>query len=97
MSGGMREKEDRPIVRIAIYVIVIMVLFIIVSTFFYHLNDDSNDYSRSELLIVPTGSMDGGPTDYEISTIPKDSMIMSHFLTDEEKDELKVGDVITFH
>lgn len=93
----MRKKEDRPVVRITIFVIVVTCLVMVVSSFFYHLNGDSYDYSRSELLIVPTGSMDGGPTGYEISTIPKDSIIISHFLTDEEKDQLKVGDVITYH
>lgn len=96
MPGGMREKEDRPVVRISIGVISAVILLVVVSSFFYHLNGDSNDYSRSELLIVPTGSMDGGPKDYEIRTIPKDSMIISKHLTDEEKDQLKVGDVVTF-
>lgn len=97
MSGGMREKEYRPVVRISIGVITAAILLVVVSSFFYHLNGDSNDYSRSELLIVPTGSMDGEPRDYEIPTIPKDSMIISKHLTDEEKDQLKVGDVITFY
>ena len=97
MPGGMREKEDRPVVRISIGVITAVILLVVVSSFFYHLNGDSNDYSRSELLIVPTGSMDGGPRDYEIPTIPKDSMIISKHLTDEERDQLKVGDVVTFY
>lgn len=97
VSSVMREKKERPIVKIAVTVIAMATLFILVSSFFYHLNADSYDFSRSELLIVPTDSMDGGPTEYEISTIPKDSMIMVHLLSSDEKDDLKVGDVITFY
>ena len=93
----MREKKDRPIVRNTVGVIVIASLFILVSSFFYNLNADSYDFSHSELLIVPTDSMDGNPRDYEISTIPKDSMIMVHILSEGEKGDLKVGDVVTFY
>ena len=67
------------------------------SSFFYHFNGDSFDFSDSEILVVPTGSMDGEPQDYPIKTIPEDSLIMVHSLSDEQKTELKVGDVVTFH
>ena len=97
VSSVYRKKKDRPVVRIVLGVIIASLLVLPVASFFYHLNGDSNDYSRSELLIVPTGSMDGGPTGYEISTIPKNSMIISQHLTDDEKDQLKVGDVVTFY
>ena len=40
--------------------------------------------------------MDGTPTEYEISTIPKDSLVMVHILSDSEKENLKVGDVVQF-
>ncbi len=97
VSSVYRKKRDRPVVRIVLGVIIVSLLVLPVASFFYHLNGDSGDYSNSELLIVPTDSMDAGPTEYEISTIPKDSIIMVHILTDAEKHELKVGDVITFY
>ena len=97
VSSVYRKKRDRPVVRIVIGVIIVSLLVIPVASFFYHLNGNSYDFSRSEILIVPSDSMDGGPTGYEISTIPKDSLIMAHILLDSEKDELKVGDVITFY
>lgn len=79
-------------------VTITIVAIMIVSTvvFFYNLNGKSLDFSDSRLLVVPTGSMDGGPTEYEISTIPKNSMIMVHGLSDDQKKDLAVGDVITF-
>ena len=67
------------------------------SVFFYRLNGDSLNFSDSRVLIVPTNSMGGEPTDYPISTIPEDSLIMVHLLNDDEKKDLKVGDVVTFH
>ena len=76
-----------------------MALIIIVSAgiYFFNINGKSLDFSDSELMIVPTGSMDAGPKDFEIPTIPKDSLIMTHHLSAEQKADLKVGDVITFH
>ena len=80
-----------------IMVAVVAAIAISATVFFYDLNGKSFDFSKSELMVVPTGSMDGSPTDYEISTIPVDSLIMSHKLSAEEKTGLKIGDVITFH
>lgn len=97
VSSVYRKKKDRPVVRIVLGVIIASLLVLPVASFFYHLNGDSNDFLDSELLIVPTSSMDGGPTGYEISTIPKDSLIMAHTLSEKEKDDLKVGDVVTFY
>ena len=82
---------------ILIGIVVVVIALITTSIFFYHFNGDSFDFSGSEILIVPTGSMDGEPQDYPIKTIPVDSLIMIHSLSDEQKTELKVGDVVTFH
>lgn len=41
--------------------------------------------------------MDGEPRNNAISTIPEDSIIMVHDLTEAQKSTLEVGDVITFH
>ena len=93
------EEPDKKKIILKEVIITSIVLIILISTtlFFYNINGDSFDFSDSELYIVPTGSMDGGPTDYPISTVPKDSMVMVHRLSDEQKEELVVGDVITFH
>ena len=95
----MSEDGDRKVSLIIISVLVIIALAAAagVIVFFYHFNGDSFDFSDTEILTVPTGSMDGEPQDYPISTIPKHSLIMVHLLDDEGKKDLKVGDVITFH
>ena len=96
-SNGMRVKRERPVVKTVVSTIILLVLFVSVSSFFYHFNGDSYDFSNDEILFVPSGSMDAGPTDYEISTIPKNSIVMVHHLSEGEKTELKSGDVITFY
>lgn len=68
-----------------------------VALFFYDLNGDSMDFSDREIRQVVTDSMDGEPTEYEISTIPVDSLVMVHRLSPDRIKDLKVGDVIAFH
>ena len=97
MADDERINDSKRSLIIKIVTITIVAI-IITSTvvFFYNLNGKSLDFSDSSLLVVPTGSMDGEPTQYEISTIPKNSMIMVHGLSDDQKKDLAVGDVITF-
>ena len=97
ITNMIREKKSRPIVKIAVAVIILSILVTSTLSFFYRFNGDSYDFTNDEILFVPSGSMDAGPTDYEISTIPKDSIVMVHHLSDEEKADLKSGDVITFY
>jgi len=95
----MHEEDGKgrlPLKNIVVAAVILLVLSSVV-IFFYHFNGDSFDFSDSEILIVPTGSMDGEPQDYPIKTIPEDSLIMVYSLSDEQKADLKVGDVITFH
>ena len=91
----INDSKSFPIIKvITIAIVAIMIISTVV--FFYNLNGKSLDFSDSSLLVVPTGSMDGEPTQYEISTIPKNSMIMVHNLSDDQKKDLAIGDVITF-
>lgn len=98
MSDGTAEagKKRRPPLKTFIIIAVVVIALVTTTLFFYHFNGDSLDFSNRTILTVPTGSMDGEPQDYPISTIPKDSIIMVHLLSDEQKKDLVKGDVITF-
>ena len=87
----------RSVIIKAVPVVIVVAILISTTVFFFNLNGGSFDYSKSDILIVPTGSMDGDPQDYPISTIPKDSVIMIHVLSDDQKADLEVGDVVTFY
>jgi signal peptidase I len=52
--------------------------------------------SEHEILIVVTGSMDAGETDNPISTIPINSMISLRYLTENDLQSVKVGDVLGY-
>lgn len=62
----------------------------------YDFNGGSFDFKDSEVRIVVTGSMDGGETDYEISTIPVNSLIMVQHINKEDMGSIKIGDVLAF-
>ena len=52
----------------------------------------------SEFRVIVTGSMDGEPrTEYDIETIPVDSLVAIHKLKGSDVDDVKVGDVIGFY
>ena len=59
-------------------------------------NGGSLDLSDRQLVLVVTDSMDGEPTSYDVPTIQKDSLVMVKFLSEDEKMNLKEGDVIQF-
>lgn len=63
-----------------------------------HLNGNTVDFSDTELMVVVSGSMDGEPRDYEISTIPVSSLIFIHKVSDQsDYASYKIGDVLTFN
>ncbi|MDN5356940.1 MAG: signal peptidase [Candidatus Methanomethylophilaceae archaeon] len=62
----------------------------------YDINGDSFDLRDREVRLVVSGSMDGDPTDYPISTIPINSLVMIHHLDRNELDIIAVGDVIAY-
>ena len=78
-------------------IIAVIVVFSTVFVTFFTLNGNSADFSHREVRVIITDSMDGEPRDeYEIKTIPKDSLVMVRLLSDSEKEDIQVGDVIQF-
>ena len=63
----------------------------------------SPDLLDSEFRVIVTGSMDGEPqtqyedTNFDIETIPVNSLIAVHKLSGDRSDYVKVGDVIGFY
>ena len=63
----------------------------------------SPDLLDSEFRVIVTGSMDGEPqtqyedTNFDIRTIPVNSLIAVHKLSGDRSDYVKVGDVIGFY
>ena len=92
MSDCEQFLTKKRIFAIVAVVIVALSMFLL----FYNLNGNSADFTDREVRLIITNSMDGEPQDYEISTIPKDSLVMVHILSDSEKENLKVGDVVQF-
>ena len=91
------KKKDRLPLEIIIVAGIVLISLISTTVFFFHFNGDSLNFAGSNILVVPTGSMDGEPKPFDIPTIPEDSIIMVHSLSDGQKNDLAVGDVITFH
>ena len=63
----------------------------------YDLNGDSFDFSDREMILIVTDSMDGDSDEYRIHSFPANTMVMVRHLSDEEKTDIQVGDVISFH
>ncbi len=78
---------------------VIVVAIVVFSVYtVYDLNGKSLDLSDRQVRIIVTGSMDGEPQDYDIPTIPVNSLVMIENLSyDEVANDLKIGDVIAFN
>ena len=53
------------------------------------------DLRDREVRLVVTGSMDAGPTDYPISTIPQGSLVMIHHI-DPDSFDFGIGQVIAY-
>ena len=62
----------------------------------FHLNEGSLDLSNRDVLIIVTDSMDGEPQPYDIQSIPRNSLIMTEWISEETKTELEIGDVVGF-
>jgi len=84
--------DRRKVARIAVIIIAIALL----ALFALHLNGWSADFTDRDVRLIVTDSMDGEPTDYEISTIPKGSLVMVRLIGDDDKSKLEKGDVIQF-
>lgn len=87
MGGGTK------VLCLAIVSILAVVSSVLV---LYDLNGGSLDMEDRELVLVVTGSMDVGETDFEISTIPEDSLVMVHRISGDDLLGISVGDVVAY-
>jgi len=84
--------QDKTLFRlIAISVVVLVVVALISSV-----NGGSLDPRDRDIRIIVTDSMDGEPTQYPISTIPKGSLVVIQKLSRGSLPDLKVGDVLAY-
>ena len=90
-----KEKRVRSRKR-TIIIVIVFVLIIICLALYFDLNGHSLDPRDREVRLIITDSMDGERTDYRIPTIEKDSLVMVRFVSENEKKEIQVGDVIQF-
>lgn len=89
--------------RAVVASLVVAVAVVSSVLYIWDCNENSLDFSDTDVMIVISGSMDGEPREqYEIETIPVESMI---FIKDVPSDpaeadsfyaSLRVGDVLTF-
>jgi hypothetical protein len=79
------------------WAIVIIILVSASLYAFYQFNGKSLDFTNRQVLLIVTDSMDGDVTEYEIDSFPSNTFVMIKHLTDEEKLQLQIGDVISFH
>jgi signal peptidase I len=90
----MNRYEDKA--KVKALAIIVVTLAGVGLYFVYDFNGDSFDFSNSEMRLVITGSMDGEETDYEISTIPVNSLIMVKHISKEDMDTIQIGDVLAY-
>lgn len=79
---------------ITVAIVVIVASFCVYT--FYDLNGGSFDLSDREALLIVTDSMDGDVTEYDIDSFPKNTFVMVKHLSEPEKLQIQVGDVLSF-
>ena len=94
-------KDDTVKKRIGRKTIVVIAVAIVLAALtvytFYGMNGNSMDLRDREIRLIVTDSMDGERTSYDVPTIPKDSLVVVRLLSEDEKLDLKEGDVVQFH
>ena len=63
---------------------------------FYDLNGKSFDLSDREALLIVTDSMDGDVKTFDIDSFPRNTFVMVKHLSEQEKLDVKIGDVLSF-
>ena len=63
---------------------------------FYDLNGKTFDLSDREALLIVTDSMDGDVTKYDVDSFPRNTFVMIKHLSEQEKLDVKIGDVLSF-
>ena len=92
--GGTMKMSIR---RKTVVVLAVALVFAVLSvSVFYGMNGNSLSLKDREVRLIVTDSMDGERTSYSVPTIQKDSLVVVRLISDEEKSELKQGDVIQF-
>ena len=80
-----------------VIIVAVAVVFSALTVYtFYNMNGHSLDVTNREFRLIVTDSMDGENQPYDVPTIKKDSLVMVRFLSEQEKEDLQVGDVIQF-
>ena len=80
-----------------IFILCIVAVLAVSSAFiFYDLNGKSFSLSDRQVVLIVTDSMDGDVNDYKIHSFPKDTVVMVQHLSDEEKKNIQIGDVLSF-
>ncbi len=90
-DGKHRISPSRAVAIIAVVAVALTSVYV-----FYDFNGGSFDLSDRQVLLIVTDSMDGDVTEYKIHSFPADTMVMIHHLSDAEKQQIQVGDVISF-
>ncbi len=84
--------------RTKIIAIVLVVTIAIAGIGALMIFNKSANLLDSEFRVIVTNSMDGEPrTEYEIQTIPVNSLVAVHKMHSGMADDIKVGDVIGFY
>jgi len=83
--------------RKTIFSVIAMVIVASLCVFtFYDLNGKSFDLSDREALLIVTDSMDGDVKTFDIDSFPRNTFVMVKHLSDQEKLDVKIGDVLSF-
>ena len=83
--------------RKTIFSVIAMVIVASLCVFtFYDLNGKSFDKSDREALLIDTDSMDGDVKTFDIDSFPRNTFVMVKHLSDQEKLDEKIGDVLSF-
>ena len=93
------EKDTRRIGRKTVIIVAVALVLSVLTVYtFYNMNGQSLDVKNREVRLIVTDSMEGEPKgEYKVPTIQKDSLVVVKFLSDDEKSNIKVGDVIQFN
>ena len=82
--------------RTVFSITLLVVLASLCAYTFYDLNGKSFDITDRQALLIVSSSMDGDTTGFEINSFPKDTFIMVKHLSEQEKREIHIGDVLSF-
>ena len=92
MKPENRTNDNRKIVIAATAIVVLALAVVSVNSFL----GGSLDPKDSRVFVVVTDSMDGEETDWPVSKIPVDSLVVVKVLDRDELSDVSVGDVLAY-